>query len=204
MPHKRLSGWGRTAWTVADVVSAREPDAIAHALTEVGPRGAIARGLGRSYGAAAQNAGGTVIEIASESDHEGADITFSPETGIIDVASSVSLDAILRFSVPRGWFVPVTPGTRFVTVGGAIASDVHGKNHHVDGSFGQHVRSMTVLLSNGEVVELSPHQNPEWFWATVGGMGLTGIVLRAQVALLPIETSQVLVETERLGNFDAV
>lgn len=204
MPHKRLSGWGRTAWTVADVVSAREPDAISRALVDVGPRGAIARGLGRSYGAAAQNAGGTVIEISSDSDHEGVDLTFSPETGIIDVASSVSLDAILRFSVPRGWFVPVTPGTRFVTVGGAIASDVHGKNHHVDGSFGQHVRSMTVLLSNGDIVELSPHQNPAWFWATIGGMGLTGIVLRAQVALLPIETSQVLVETERLGNFDAV
>jgi len=204
MAHTRLSGWGRTAWSMADLITAHEPDAIAEALTHVGPRGVIARGLGRSYGAAAQNAGGTVIEVASHGDHDGADIVFSPDTGIIDVASGVSLDAILRFSVPRGWFVPVTPGTRFVTVGGAIASDVHGKNHHVDGSFGQHVRAMTVLLSNGEVVDLSPQHNAEWFWATVGGMGLTGIVLRAQVALLPIETSQVLVETERLENFDAV
>lgn len=204
MSQKRLSGWGRTAWTVADVVSASEPDAIAQAVAQSGPRGAIARGLGRSYGAAAQNAGGTVIEIASDSNSEGADLIFSLETGILDVASSVSLDAILRFCVPRGWFIPVTPGTRFVTVGGAIASDVHGKNHHVDGSFGQHVVSMTVLLSSGEIVELSPEQNPVWFWATVGGMGLTGIVLRAQVALLPIETSQVLVETQRLENFDAV
>lgn len=204
MTHKRLSGWGRTAWTVADVVTTTDVDAIAHAVAEAGPRGAIARGLGRSYGAAAQNAGGTVIELVSEADHLGADIIFDPVTGIIDVAASVSLDAILRFCVPRGWFVPVTPGTRFVTVGGAIASDVHGKNHHVDGSFGQHVRSMTVLLSNGDTVELSPDSHPDWFWATVGGMGLTGIVLRARVALLPIESSQVRVETERLANFDAV
>lgn len=204
MTHKRLSGWGRTAWTVADVVTTTDSDAIAHAVADAGPRGAIARGLGRSYGAAAQNAGGTVIELVSETDHLGADINFDPATGVIDVAASVSLDAILRFCVPRGWFVPVTPGTRFVTVGGAIASDVHGKNHHVDGSFGQHVRSMTVLLSNGEIVELSPASRPDWFWATVGGMGLTGIVLRARVALLPIESSQVRVETERLANFDAV
>ncbi|MEY3805212.1 MAG: hypothetical protein RIR69_24 [Actinomycetota bacterium] len=204
MPQKRLSGWGRTAWTVADVVSTVDPDVIADAVRHSGPRGVIARGLGRSYGAAAQNAGGTVVEMFAESHNDGSDLIFDPSTGIIDVAASVSLDAILRFSVPRGWFVPVTPGTRFVTVGGAIASDVHGKNHHVDGSFGQHVRSMTVLLSNGEIVELSPESTPAWFWATVGGMGLTGIVLRAKVAMLSIESSHVRVETERLPHFDAV
>lgn len=204
MPHQRLSGWGRTAWTVADVVSTVDPGSILDAVQHCGPRGVIARGLGRSYGAAAQNAGGTVVEMCSHDHHEAPDLVFDPDTGVIDVAGSVSLDAILRFSVPRGWFVPVTPGTRFVTVGGAIASDIHGKNHHVDGSFGQHVHSMTVMLSNGETVELSPESNPAWFWATVGGMGLTGIVLRARVGLLPIQSSQVRVETERLPNFDAV
>ena len=204
MPHKRLSGWGRTAWTVADVLSTTDSDRIAEAVRSAGPRGVISRGLGRSYGAAAQNAGGTVVEMAHDADGAGVDIVFDPDTGVIDVAASVSLDAILRFSVPRGWFVPVTPGTRFVTVGGAIASDVHGKNHHVDGSFGQHVVSMTVMLSSGETVRMTPESHPAWFWATVGGMGLTGVVLRAEVALLRIETSRMRVETMRLANFDEV
>lgn len=204
MPMQRLSGWGRTAWTVADVVSSADPEVIKHAISEAGERGVIARGLGRSYGAAAQNAGGCVIELANEGDPLGIDADLDPVTGILDVASSVSLDSILRMCVPRGWFVPVTPGTRFVTVGGAISSDVHGKNHHLDGSFGQHVRSMTVLLANGDVVELSPTQNAAWFWATVGGMGLTGIILRATISMLRIESSKVRVETERLPNFEAV
>jgi decaprenylphospho-beta-D-ribofuranose 2-oxidase len=91
-----------------------------------------------------------------------------------------------------------------VTIGGAIASDVHGKNHHFDGSFGQHVSAITVMLASGEIVELSPQSHSEWFWATVGGMGLTGIILRARVQMLPIESSRVRVETERLANFDAV
>ena len=204
MTMQRLSGWGRTAWTVADVIATTDENDIRSALTVVGDRGVIARGLGRSYGAAAQNAGGTVLEMTSEHDPLGIDAVLDPVTGILDVAASVSLDSILRMCVPRGWFVPVTPGTRFVTVGGAIASDVHGKNHHLDGSFGQHVLSMTVMLSSGEVIELSPESQPAWFWATIGGMGLTGIVLRASLQMLSIQSSKVRVETERLGNFDAV
>ena len=204
MPRERLSGWGRTAWTVADLVQTSDPESIRSVVTNSTERGVIPRGLGRSYGAAAQNAGGHVIELTSEHDPLGADAVLDPVTGLLDVASSVSIDAILRLCVPRGWFIPVTPGTRFVTVGGAIASDVHGKNHHFDGSFGQHVRSMTVMLSNGEMVELSPESHPAWFWATVGGMGLTGVILRATVAMLPIQSSRVRVETERLANFDAV
>ncbi len=204
MTMQRLSGWGRTAWTVADVIATTDENQIRSTLSSIGDRGLIARGLGRSYGAAAQNAGGTVLEMTSEHDPLGIDAILDPISGILDVAASVSLDSILRMCVPRGWFVPVTPGTRFVTVGGAIASDVHGKNHHIDGSFGEHVRSMTVMLSSGEIVELSPETQPAWFWATIGGMGLTGIVLRASLQMLSIESSKVRVETERLGNFDAV
>ena len=204
MPRERLSGWGRTAWTVADVVKTTDPESIRSVVADSSERGVISRGLGRSYGAAAQNAGGHVIELTSEDDPLGADAVLDPVTGLLDVASSVSIDAILRLCVPRGWFIPVTPGTRFVTVGGAIASDVHGKNHHFDGSFGQHVRSMSVMLASGEIVELSPTSHPEWFWATVGGMGLTGVILRATVAMLPIQSSRVRVETERLANFDEV
>ena len=118
--------------------------------------------------------------------------------------AGMSLDDVLKYSVPRGWFVPVTPGTRFVTVGGAIGSDIHGKNHHLDGSFGQHVVSLRLMLSSGETVTLSPQERPTWFWATVGGMGLTGVILEATIRMLPIETSRVRVETERLADFDAV
>jgi decaprenylphospho-beta-D-ribofuranose 2-oxidase len=204
MTLQRLSGWGRTAWTVADVISTNDPQSIRDAVNGANDRGVIARGLGRSYGAAAQNAGGRVIEMANEGDPLGIDADLDPVTGILEVGAGVSIDSILRMCVPRGWFIPVTPGTRFVTVGGAISSDVHGKNHHIDGSFGQHVRSMTVLLANGEIVELSPSNNPAWFWATVGGMGLTGIILRATIAMLSIESSKVRVETERLPHFEAV
>jgi len=204
MALQRLSGWGRTAWTVADLFHTNDVHEMQGIIEGSGPRGVIARGLGRSYGAAAQNAGGNVIEITAEGDPNGIDAFLDSATGELDVASSVSLDSILRMSVPRGWFVPVTPGTRFVTVGGAIASDVHGKNHHFDGSFGQHVSSITLMLASGDIVEMTPQSHPEWFWATVGGMGLTGIVLRAKVRMLRIESSRVRVETERLVNFDAV
>ena len=204
MALQRLSGWGRTAWTVADLFHTNDVHEMQGIIDGSGPRGVIARGLGRSYGAAAQNAGGNVIEITAEGDPNGIDAFLDSATGELDVASSVSLDSILRMSVPRGWFVPVTPGTRFVTVGGAIASDVHGKNHHFDGSFGQHVSSITLMLATGEIVEMTPQSHPEWFWATVGGMGLTGIILRAKVRMLRIESSRVRVETERLVNFDAV
>jgi decaprenylphospho-beta-D-ribofuranose 2-oxidase len=134
----------------------------------------------------------------------GAPYSLDDASGIVTAPAGMSLDDILRDSVPRGWFVPVTPGTRFVTVGGAIASDIHGKNHHFDGSFGQHVRSMRVLLSSGEIVRLSPEENAAWFWATVGGMGLTGVVLDAEIRMLKVGSSRVRVETERLADFDAV
>ena len=106
--------------------------------------------------------------------------------------------------VPRGYFVPVSPGTRYVTVGGAIASDIHGKNHHVDGSFGTHVRRMSLLLADGTTAELAPDVRPDLFWATVGGMGLTGIILDATIALLRIETSRCAVDTTRAADLDAL
>ena len=202
MTKQRLSGWGRTAWTVSDTVVPADVEAIRTVVAASPHRGVIARGLGRSYGAAAQNAGGSVLLMPGAA--VGAPYSLDDNAGIVTAPAGMSLDDILRDSVPRGWFVPVTPGTRFVTVGGAIASDIHGKNHHFDGSFGQHVRSMRVLLSSGEIVRLSPEENAAWFWATVGGMGLTGVVLDAEIRMLKIGSSRVRVETERLADFDAV
>src|SRR4051794_1334892 len=123
----RLWGWGRTNPTVAELVTISADDALA-TVKEVGPRGALARGLGRSYGDAAQNGGGIVLRLAPNA----GEIVVDDTSGEVTVGAGVSIDQLLRVIVPRGFFVPVTPGTRFVTIGGAIASDIHGKNHHVD------------------------------------------------------------------------
>jgi len=162
-------------------------------------RGVLARGLGRSYGDAAQNAGGAVLDLT------GLDEVFrldSP-TGRLAVSAGVSLDAVMRATIPRGWFVPVTPGTRQVTVGGAIAADIHGKNHHVDGSFCAQVERLELCSPEGPV-GISPSSDPELFWATAGGMGLTGVVTEATFSLVPIETSAMSVDTERAADLDDV
>ena len=180
------------------------PDELASAVKDLPDRGGIARGLGRSYGDPAQNAGGHVLRLTSQSDS----ISIDHDAGTVTVGGGVGLDDLLTVIVPRGWFVPVTPGTRFVTVGGAIASDIHGKNHHRDGSFGSHVTRMRVMLADTTVVELGPDPAPgndhELFWATVGGMGLTGIIVDATFRLIPIETSRMSVETRRIGDLDEI
>lgn len=199
MTRTSLTGWGRTNASVADVVEVTD-DSIVSAIATVGGRGALARGLGRSYGDAAQNGGGTVLRLRSAS----AAMVLDEAAGTLRVGAGTSLDEVMRQIVPRGWFVPVTPGTRFVTVGGAIASDIHGKNHHVDGSFGSHVARLSLLLADGRVVEVSPTQDAELFWATVGGMGLTGVVLDATIRLLPIETSRMTVDTTRVPDLETL
>ncbi len=199
MTRTKLTGWGRTNPSVADLVELF-PSEIPAALKGVGDRGALVRGLGRSYGDAAQNAGGLVIRLTGSAN----DAVLDRERGLVTVSAGADLDELLRHVVPRGFFVPVTPGTRFVTIGGAIASDIHGKNHHVDGSFGNHLVRMSLQLADGSVVEVSRDHDPDLFWATIGGMGLTGIVLDATIRLLPVETSRMSVDTHRLPDLDAL
>ncbi|MFN8022295.1 MAG: FAD-binding oxidoreductase [Acidimicrobiales bacterium] len=199
MTRTKLTGWGRTNPSVADVVELF-PSEIPATLKEVGDRGALVRGLGRSYGDAAQNSGGVVIELMGSA----TEAVLDRERGEVTVSAAADLDELLRYLVPRGFFVPVTPGTRFVTIGGAIASDIHGKNHHVDGSFGNHLVRMSLQLADGSVVEVSRDRDPDLFWATIGGMGLTGIVLEATIRLLPVETSRMSVDTHRLADLDAL
>ena len=162
-------------------------------------RGLIARGLGRSYGDAAQCAGGTIVSTA------GLDQTgpIDPSSGTVVLGAGVSLHQAMREFLPRGWFVPVSPGTRHVTVGGAIAADIHGKNHHLDGSFCRHVPLMT-LVSPDRTRQVGPDMDPTVFWATAGGMGLTGVVTEATVRLLPVQTSWMSVDTERFDDLDGV
>ena len=192
-----LTGWGRTSVTSANVESVGVDNLAA---VESGNRGAIARGLGRAYGDPAQNAGGTVIRLRPSANPVWIDTASATAT----VDAGVSFDDLLRRIVPHGFFVPVTPGTRFITVGGAIASDVHGKGHHRDLTFGHHVRSLDIVLADGSERTVGPDIESDLFWATVGGMGLTGVITRATFNLLRIETNRCLVETQRLPDLDAL
>ena len=194
-----LSGFGCAGSTAAEV---REVDAasLADAVRTVPRRGGIARGLGRSYGDAAQSAGGRVLRLASAASA----LVVDESAGTVLVGGGVSIDELLTAIVPRGWFVPVTPGTRFVTIGGAVASDIHGKNHHRDGSFGRHVVSLQLMTADGALTELGPDRHPDLFWATIGGMGLTGIVVEATLRMIPIRTSRMAVDIRRARDLDAV
>jgi decaprenylphospho-beta-D-ribofuranose 2-oxidase len=184
------------------VVSTPDVEIIADSVRKAGERGVIARGLGRSYGDPAQNAGGVVIDMTPLNRIHRVD----GDSALVEVDAGVSLDTLMRAMLPFGLWLPVLPGTRQVTVGGAIASDIHGKAHHVEGSFGNHVRSLTLLTADGTIRELTPDGSDdaaaELFWATVGGMGLTGIVLRATLRLNHVETAYFVVDTEQLDNLD--
>ena len=197
-----LAGWGGTARTSAAVLPVTSSEAVAGAVGAAvatgSGRGLIPRGLGRSYGDAAQNAGGAVLDLTRfEEVH-----SFDVAGGLITCDAGMSLDRLMRLVLPFGWFTPVSPGTRFVTVGGAIATDIHGKNHHREGSFAQHVRWLDLLTADGEVRRLEPERDTEAFWVTVGGMGLTGVVLRATVQLLRVESSAMVVDTERATDLE--
>ena len=196
---QRLTGFGRTAPTTALVAPISSEADVLAALREPGPRGITARGLGSSYGDPAQNAGGLVLDMTGLDRIHSIDA----DRGIVTVDAGVSLDALMRAALPFGLWVPVLPGTRQVTVGGAIASDIHGKNHHTAGSFGNHVLSLDLATADGTVHTLTPDgPGSELFWATVGGMGLTGITLRATIALKRCESAYFVVDTDRTADLD--
>ncbi|MGZ4132571.1 MAG: FAD-binding protein [Actinomycetota bacterium] len=191
-----LTGWGRTSPSAAHLRRPSSVEAASSLLASAGPRGALPRGLGRSYGDVAQNGGGIVVDMTALSGIE----RFDRDAGTITAPAGTSLDAIVRATLPAGWFLPVTPGTRFVTLGGAIANDVHGKNHHRDGAFGAHVVTFDLLTADGAVRTITP--GTDAFAATVGGIGLTGIVIRATIRLLRVETASVRVDTERATDLE--
>ncbi len=193
-----LTGWGRADATRGLVWTPRRGEEIAELLANLESAAVIPRGLGRSYGDAAQSAGGTIVDTTLL-DHVGC----VDANGEVEVSAGTSLDTLVRRMLPQGWFLPVTPGTRQVTVGGAIAADVHGKNHHADGSFARHVTAMTVATPTG-VHRVAPTRDPDLFWATAGGMGLTGIVTSARLRMLAVSTDRMLVDTDRFADLDAV
>ena len=159
--------------------------------------GLFARGMGRSYGDAAQCSGGLTVDMT--------EMSFIGEidsaTATVSVGAGVTLHALLQRIIPEGWFVPVTPGTRYISVGGAIAADVHGKNHHRDGSFARHVTEMTLATPTGTYT-VSPDRDADLFWATAGGMGLTGVVVSATLRLEMIETTWLRVRSQPFYQLD--
>lgn len=193
-----VTGWGRAAPSAATVVRPRNRSEVADIMSDTAPGRRLARGLGRSYGDAAQCGGGVLIDCTGLD----AVLEFDDTTGRLRAEGGASFDALLRLVVPRGYFLPVSPGTRFVTLGGAIASDIHGKNHHVDGSLASHVEQLTLVAPTGEIA-CSPGHNEDAFAATCGGMGLTGVVTEATLTLAPIETSLMVVDTHRARDLDA-
>ena len=193
-----LSGWGRTPVVPAVIT---QPAAWTDAERAVRHGIWIPRGLGRSYGDPAVPAchGGTVIL------GDGLDrlLAFDETTGDLTAEAGVTLEDIIGVFQPRGWFLPTTPGTKFVTLGGAVAADVHGKNHHVDGPFSTHVRKLTLLTPDGRQHTLSPEQKPRWFWATIGGMGLTGLILSVTLRLRRVPSAWYRVSYERAPDLDS-
>jgi decaprenylphospho-beta-D-ribofuranose 2-oxidase len=200
LTRRSLTGFGQTAPSVAQVLTTPDIEVIAAAVRQVADassaspshlrRGIVARGLGRSYGDHSCNGGGIVVDMTRVNRIH----SLSAETAIADVDAGVSLDQLMKAALPFGLWVPVLPGTRQVTVGGAIGSDIHGKNHHSAGSFGNHVLSLDLLMADGEVHTLTPTGSPgdedgSLFWATIGGNGLTGIVIRARIAMTRTETA---------------
>ncbi|MFD5230794.1 FAD-binding protein [Streptomyces qaidamensis] len=196
LDHTTVTGWGRTAPTAARLIRPRSYEEAAAAVRDCGARGGIPRGLGRAYGDAAQNAGGSVLDMTALDRVHAIDA----DGGTVLCDAGVSLHRLMEVLLPLGWFVPVTPGTRYVTVGGAIGADIHGKNHHVSGSFARHVLALELLTADGEIRTVIP--GTPLFDATAGGMGLTGVILTATIRLQPVETSLMSVDTERATDLD--
>lgn len=192
---RRVGGWGRLARVDASIERPAYPADVAALLRADRPpaRGVIARGLGRSYGDAAQVEHGRVLDTSGLRAIGPVDTA----AGTIDVGAGVSLGDLMRRLVPQGWMVPVLPGTRHVTVGGAIAADIHGKNHHVAGSFGGHVESFALAIADGTERVVTREADRALFEATVGGLGLTGVITSARLRLVPAPSGFVRVQNER-------
>lgn len=192
-----LAGWGRAAASRATLVRPSTREELVSLLESATPGELVPRGLGRAYGDAAQRAGGTVVDCTALDRV----LELDRAEGTVRVEGGCSLEALLRTIVPEGFFVPVTPGTRHVSLGGAIAADVHGKNHHRDGSIGAHLRAVELATPSG-VRRLSRDVDRPLLDASTGGMGLTGVVTEATLELLRIETTSLLVDTERATDLD--
>ncbi len=194
-----LYGWGRTTPSSSRVLGLASLEQLQELVTSRPARGVLARGSGCSYGDAAQNSGGWVLAPATE-----AVIDIRPAAGTVYASGSVTFAELLSAMVPHGLLLPVLPGTRYLTLGGAVAADVHGKNHRRDGSIASWIEEIELLDGQGELRFVSREQDPEAFFATIGGMGLTGIILAVTLRLRPVRSTLLQVTARRLPSLDAV
>ena len=197
MASRVVLSWGRVLRSPHAIIDVSNRTSAMPQLPADAPH-LLPYGNGRSYGDSCLNAGGALLKTRRLDRF----ISFDPATGVLACESGVLFDEILRLVVPQGWFLPVTPGTRFVTIGGAIANDVHGKNHHLAGTFGRHVHCFELLRSDGQRLLCSGAENPEWFAATVGGLGLTGLITWAEIQLRRIGNPWMDSETIRYQSLD--
>lgn len=196
-PAAARQSWGRLRRVEAPLaIPAFRDQAVAALAGTPGPL--LPLGAGRSYGDLCENAGGSLIATEALARLMAADW----ETGVVRAEAGLTLDGLLQVAVPRGWFVPVTPGTKFVTLGGAVANDVHGKNHESAGTLGRHVRRIGLARSSGEILELSREDDSGLFAATIGGLGLTGLILWVELALKKIDSALIEVETLPMRDLD--
>jgi decaprenylphospho-beta-D-ribofuranose 2-oxidase len=195
---QKLTGWGHFPVESCYLSRPTKISQLEQILARGAERDYIPRGLGRAYGDSALNREAGVIDQTGF-DHF---LEFDRARGVIECEAGVSLADVIACVLPEGWFLPVTPGTKFVTIGGAIAADVHGKNHHAVGSIGNFVLHLDLLTAAGSVLRCSPAENSAIFWATVGGMGLTGIIIRARLQLVGVETAFCNVEYRRTTSLD--
>ncbi len=191
---RHITGWGRFPTTESTIVPIASRSALATCLHEY--QYLIPRGLGRSYGDS------SLAPVIASMGHLDNIIEFDALSGCITCDAGCTFQELEQFLVPKGWFLPVVPGTWFVTVGGAIASDIHGKNHHVNGTFCDHVMSFEVIVGTGEFVTCTPFLNADLFRATCGGMGLTGIITRATFQLMKIQSSKIIENKYVAGSLD--
>lgn len=192
-----VSSWGRLSAYPHHVVDLNDASRAIGLMSD-GPHPGLAHGMGRSYGDACLNPQGT-LWVTTGLDHF---IAFDESTGRLVCESGVLLRDIQRLVIPRGWILPVTPGTQLVTVGGAIANDVHGKNHHALGCFGDHVQNLTLLRTDGQTIQCGPDAHTDWFAATVGGLGLTGVITQAEIQLRRARGPWVRTETVAHAHLD--
>ncbi len=196
MSRRTVTNWGNYPVIEADVIETRSLDTIRQTVED--HEHLIARGNGRCYGDS--SLGQNIFSTLKLNRF----LSFDQENGVIECESGVLLSDVLNIIIPKGFFLPVTPGTKFITVGGAIAADVHGKNHHCEGTFSNHVECFELLDSDGTIFRCSRNENSELFWQTCGGMGLTGIILKAKFRLKPIETSFIHQISHKARGIDSV